>query len=177
MKKGKKILAFLTAGVALLGGMAFAGTAEAEPLPKPQSSSQSLKDASQKEGVKTEEKEIRSERQKEEKEILLHREEKAKKRAESARRHPNLLASTSKGSNLQSEETEDASVIGGGQWTGGEINSSAASFSTSPSTSIPSSNSVTLQISSALYWVPFYFEGGQIPTTSSGALDVNQVKS
>lgn len=177
MKKGKKILALLTAGVALLGGMAFAGTAEAEPLPEPQSSSQSLKDASQKEGVKTEEKEIRSERQKEEKEILLHRDEKAKKRAESARRRPNLLASTSKGSNLQSEETEDASVIGGGQWTGGEINSSAASFSTSPSASIPSSNSVTLQISSGLYWVPFYFEGGQIPTTSSGALDVNQVKS
>ena len=177
MKKGKKILAFLTAGVALLGGMAFAGTAEAEPLPEPQSSSQSLKDPSQKEGVKTEEKEIRSERQQEEKEILLHRGEKAKKRAESARRRPNLLASTSKGSNLQSEETEDASAIGGGQWTGGEINSSAASFSTSPSTSIPSSNSVTLQISSALYWVPFYFEGSQIPTTSSGALDVNQVKS
>ena len=177
MKKGKKILALLTAGMALLGGMAFAGAAEAEPVPQPQSSSQSLKDASQKEGVKTEEKEIHSERQKEEKEILLHREEKAKKRAESARRRPNLLASTSKGSNLQSEETEDASVIGGGQWTGGEVNSSAASFSTSPSTSIPSSNSVTLQISSGLYWVPFYFEGGQIPTTSSGALDVNQVKS
>ena len=118
MKKGKKILAFLTAGVALLGGMAFAGTAEAEPLPEPQSSSQSLKDPSQKEGVKTEEKEIRSERQQEEKEILLHRGEKAKKRAESARRRPNLLASTSKGSNLQSEETEDASVIGGGQWRG-----------------------------------------------------------
>ena len=130
-----------------------------------------------KKGVKTEEKEIRSERQKEEKEILLHREEKAKKRAESARRYPNLLVSTSKGSNLQGEETEDASVIGGGQWTGGEANFLGASLSASPSTSIPSLNSVTLQISSGLYWVPFYFEGGQIPTTSSGALDVNQVKS
>ncbi|MBR6439758.1 MAG: hypothetical protein IKS61_00330, partial [Aeriscardovia sp.] len=186
MKRGKKIWALLAAGAALVGCMGLSGTADAASLPKAQaSSSQEKARASlQWKALKAEEKKILAQRReeeekkkllsskKEEEERLQEERKEARGLEKKGKRQANLLETSPSG-----ETTQNASVIGGGEWSGGVANPDTASVSSSPSPSIPSSNSITLQVSSPLYWVPFYFEGGSLPATSSGSLDEAEVKN
>ena len=192
MKKGtgkrKRLLALLAAVIAAAGCLGMASVANAStPQRALSSSSQARKEdraSSKGEGLEAEVKILQKERQLEAKKLLTQRKkaeegqlqkenkEEVRKLLSKERKDPNLLEASG-------ETTEYASVIGGGQWTGGVVNHDTAAFSTSSahSPSISSSNSVTLSVSSPLYWIPFYFEGGSMPITSSGTLDVKQVKS
>ena len=192
MKKGtgkrKRLLALLAAVIAAAGCLGMASVANAStPQRALSSSSQARKEdraSSKEEGLEAEVKILQKERQLEAKKLLTQRKkaEEGQLQKENKEEVRKLLSKEREDSNLleaSGETTEYASVIGGGQWTGGVVNHDTAAFSTSsaPSPSISFSNSVTLSVSSPLYWIPFYFEGGSMPITSSGTLDVKQVKS
>ena len=178
LKKRKKLIALLSVAAAILSlagggiGAAFAMAAQkkASASSSPASPSREAKYLAKR---KAEEKALEAQRKKERLQKLQEeRRQEEKKLMENEKPRSVLLASSS------GEASKNANIIGGGQWTGGFANSSPVSLSPeAPSSSIPSSNSLSIQLSSPLYWVPFFFEGSVLPLNSSGSLDESQIQS